>query len=42
MSIPQHAVLQLHTAHPYKEGKVTSTGHFGDQYWSHIPLLFLS
>ena len=32
--IPQHSVLQPHTTHPYKEGKVTSTGHSSDQYWS--------
>ena len=33
-STPQRTVLQPHTAHPYKEGKVTSTGHSSDQYWS--------
>ena len=31
---PQRTVLQPYTAHPYKEGKVTSTGHSADQYWS--------
>ena len=34
VSTPQRAVLQPHTAHPHKEGKVTSTGHSADQYWS--------
>ena len=33
-NISQRTVLQLHTAYPYKEGKVTSTGHSSDQYWS--------
>ena len=33
-SIPQRSVLQPHTAHLHKEGKVTSTGHSSDQYWS--------
>jgi len=33
-STTQHSVLQSHTAHPHKEGKVTSTGHSSDQYWS--------
>ena len=27
-------VLQPHTTHLHKEGKVTSTGHSSDQYWS--------
>ena len=33
-STPQRTVLLPYTAHPYKEGKVTSTGHSADQYWS--------
>ena len=33
-SIPQRAAVQPHTAHLHKEGKVTSTGHLSDQYWS--------
>ena len=33
-STPQRTVLQPDTEHPYKEGKVTSTGHRRDQYWS--------
>ena len=33
-STPQRTVLQPYTAHPHKEGKVTSTGHSSDQYWS--------
>ena len=33
-STPQRTVLQPDTEHPYKEGKVTSTGHPADQYWS--------
>jgi len=33
-STPQRTVLQPHTAHLHKEGKVTSTGHLSDQYWS--------
>ena len=32
-STPQRTVLQPDTEHPYKEGKVTSTGRSAKQYW---------